>query len=638
MPMLPRALITLGLLMFVSLLHADDVGGRQVLLGPGANPAKLRITSNTDRQTWRFDGDVLEVTVVPGKKATPTLFISPSEGAWDLSAHGHIEALITNPDTKKPLRIELRVDNEGPWQQKPWNVEFTRVLPAKTMPLKVVFGHHYGYKPGYQLDPARIPKIALYFTDADQPVTYRIESIIAAGPAGEVPPVNKAAIRHIPPEGYILGGAGVTLSEKQIEARGGAQTTLVDHAGQSALDITLPASGGSTLALTPVQGAWDLGNSTHLAVVFTNTGSVPVKPAFFLQNGNRDESTDTYATDTPLAPGKSATVMLAYAAREIWQGPQGDLSRHAARRGTHGSRFKSDKAARIAFTFEHTGDARLRIDSIRAGVITAPLPEWVGQRPPVPGDWKITLRDEFDGDTLDTKVWEPIGPNWYGEKKITRYSKDNVIVGGGTVRLRVEKRPGWHLDDPATKHHADYAAGMLRSYGKWTQKYGYFEARMKLPQKTALWPAFWLMPDRGPDAGEQWKRQSTDPRGMELDVLEHLTRWGPYRYTTAMHWDGYGKNHKATGAAVYFNPTPDSWITSGVLWLPGELTYYVNGREVAHWKHERVGDIPCEVMFTMPIGGWDNEKRPVDSELPADFVIDYVRVWQRADLPPGGQP
>ena len=68
------------------------------------------------------------------------------------------------------------------------------------------------------------------------------------------------------------------------------------------------------------------------------------------------------------------------------------------------------------------------------------------------------------------------------------------------------------------------------------------------------------------------------------------------------------------------------------------LAYYVNGREVARWEHPRVGDIASEIMFTMPVGGWDNEKLPVDSELPADFLIDYVRVWQRADLTPGGKP
>jgi beta-glucanase (GH16 family) len=630
--MYPRTLLVLGALLLAPLLRADDVGGRQTLLGPGVNPSKLIIKSNTDRQTWRYDGDALVVTVEPGKKSTPTLFIMPADGsAWDLAAHGHVEASISVPAGDAPLSFEMRVDNDGRWQDKPWNVERTRVLPGKTMPIKVIFGYHYGYNPGYKLDPSKVSKVGIYFADSAKPVTYRIESISAGGPSGETPPVDPRTIRHTLPEGYLLGGAGATLDAKQLETHGGLKASVTTAKGQSAVDVAV-STDQDVLAIVPPQGAWDLSKSTNVEVTFTNTGSVPVTPSFFLQSGGRDEVTDTGTTGAALAPGKSATVTVPYGSEEMWEGPQGDLTQPAARRGTNGSRFKSEKVNRIAFTFARSGDAKLRIDSIRAVVVTAPLPDWVGTRPPVPGDWKMTLQDEFDGNTLNLDVWEPTGPNWWGEKAITRYSKDNVIIGGGTVRLRVEKRPGWHLDDPSTKQQGDYAAGILRTYGKWTQKYGYFEARVKLPEKTALWPAFWLMPDRGVEAGEQWKRQSTYPQGMELDVLEHLTRWGPYRYTTAMHWDGYGKNHKATGAGAYFNPTPDGWITTGVLWLPGELTYYVNGRAFAHWKNERIGDIPCEVMFTMPIGGWDNDKRPVDAELPADFIIDYVRIWQRADL------
>jgi hypothetical protein len=36
-------------------------------------------------------------------------------------------------------------------------------------------------------------------------------------------------------------------------------------------------------------------------------------------------------------------------------------------------------------------------------------------------------------------------------------------------------------------------------------------------------------------------------------------------------------------------------------------------------------------MFTLPSGGWDNSPLD-DGRLPDDFVIDYVRVWQRKDL------
>src|SRR5690606_32158814 len=44
----------------------------------------------------------------------------------------------------------------------------------------------------------------------------------------------------------------------------------------------------------------------------------------------------------------------------------------------------------------------------------------------------------------------------------------------------------------------DYASGAIQTYNKWTHGYGYFEARMKMSDAAGTWPAFWLLPDRGP--------------------------------------------------------------------------------------------------------------------------------------------
>jgi beta-glucanase (GH16 family) len=140
------------------------------------------------------------------------------------------------------------------------------------------------------------------------------------------------------------------------------------------------------------------------------------------------------------------------------------------------------------------------------------------------------------------------------------------------------------------------------------------------------------MPDRGEQAGPHNIRQDTDKGGMEFDILEHLTRWGPCRYNIALHWDGYREKHKRTGSdKIYVQPDKEGFITAGLLWLPGSVAFYGNGHEVARWDNPRVSSIPSDMMFTLPTGGWDNS-RLNDARLPADFLIDYVRVWQRKDL------
>jgi beta-glucanase (GH16 family) len=140
-----------------------------------------------------------------------------------------------------------------------------------------------------------------------------------------------------------------------------------------------------------------------------------------------------------------------------------------------------------------------------------------------------------------------------------------------------------------------------------------------------------MMPDRGGD-GPQWKRQYTGDSAMEFDIYEALTRWGPRRYNIAMHWDGYDKNHKHIGSdKVYALPDAEGFIVVGLLWTPGSVVFYANGQPVGQWDNPRISSVPSTLMFTLPCGGWDNNAIE-DATLPADFVIDYVRCWQRKDL------
>jgi beta-glucanase (GH16 family) len=61
------------------------------------------------------------------------------------------------------------------------------------------------------------------------------------------------------------------------------------------------------------------------------------------------------------------------------------------------------------------------------------------------------------------------------------------------------------------------------------------------------------------------------------------------------------------------------------------MVLYGNGHEVARWEDPRISSVPSDLMFTLPMGGWDNDALD-DARLPADFELDYVRVWQRRDL------
>ncbi len=290
-----------------------------------------------------------------------------------------------------------------------------------------------------------------------------------------------------------------------------------------------------------------------------------------------------------------------------------------------------------------------------AGPVFVP-PAWLGTRPPVAGDWVQVMADEFDGAKLDDARWTPrlpwIGPIPY---ELQRYSDQNVQVADGNLIIRCEKRSGHLYDNPAWPSR-DYTTGAVTSYPNWRWKYGYVESRMKRPTALGLWPAFWTMPDRGPLPGAtaptgdwqaRWevarsnpdknRRRSTDVDGMELDIMEHCTRFGPFRHNSAAHWDGYGKDHKSTGTSrIYARPDKDGYIVAGLLWEPGHLAWYCNGELVGEWRDPRIASVPASLKFTVQMGGWAGNEVD-DAALPQDFLIDWVRVWQLRERLPSGQ-
>lgn len=598
---------------------------------PASPPAKVILEMNDDalKRLTPTSGQVtvarsqdpaapgIVVTIQPGPEGYPGINLKPEGASWDLAAFGHVEARVVNTGTK-PISIALRLDNAGNWQDNPWNTESVSLEPGKPGTVTTIFGYSYGKKPGYALKSAAVSNIMLFAGKSDAVQSFRIESLVAGGPAGEKPPVDPNSIRINPKDGVLLG-AGVALDAATQIAAKGAQGTLAGAGDQQTLRVVFPAAkGDQSVAVKPAAGRWDLRDYLEVRVKVRNAGQTPVTPRVRLESNGGPS--DTIATAAPLAPGAEAEITVPFAAA---------VTANLNQKGT-GNRVTNDAVSGITIMAESgEGERALLVQSIKAGLPPLELPGWLGKRPPVDGEWVKTLDEEFDGPTIDDSIWNIAGPNYWDKK--SHWSKDNVILGDGVVKLRYEKKRGFHNDDPKEKE-SDYAAGFLETYGKWVQRYGYFEARMKLPKAPGLWPALWMMPDRGVAAGEQWRRQDTGNGGMEFDIMEQLTRWGPNRYNVAMHWDGYGKDHKHHGSdKIYVQPDKDGFITAGLLWTPGLAIYYANGKEVLRWEDPRVSNVPSDLMFTLPMGGWDNSPLD-DAQLPADFIIDYVRAWQRKDL------
>ena len=591
--------------------------GRQSkpLLGPDEDAVKRMQPSSAQVSVSRLPIG-LAVAIASGEENYPGVALKPEGGAWNLSGYGHVEARLTNTGTKD-IFLSLRVDNAGDWHANPWNTESVALKPGETRTVQTIFGYAYGFKPNFALKPEAVVQVLIFTAKSDAPQSFRIESVMASGPAGEKPPLAPEDVRIKPPNGFLLGGDATGNVASQFSARN-AQNSL-DTKGN--WRIALPASGDEqTATIQPAQGRWDLRDFLEVRVKIKNEGASAITPRARLES-NGGASRWMSAT-APLAPGHETEITLPFTNDVPMNLNQKDSTQRVASNSVSG--------VSVALDGIHSERA-LMVQSVRAVLPPSPiLPDGLGKRPPVVGEWVQTLNENFDGTTIDAARWNIVTQNYWDKR--SHFSKDNLLVANGLATLRMEKKRGYDWDDP-TRSQTDYAVGYLDSYGKWTQRYGYFEARMKLPSAPGLWPAFWMMPDRGVAAGpEQWKRGDTKNGGMEFDIMEHLTGWGPNRYNIAQHWDGYDKDHQSNGSdKTYLQPDKDGFITCGLLWLPGEVVYYGNGQELLHWKNERISNVPSNLIFYMVTGGWEN--LPLDdAKLPADFSIDYVRAWQRQDL------
>ncbi len=260
-------------------------------------------------------------------------------------------------------------------------------------------------------------------------------------------------------------------------------------------------------------------------------------------------------------------------------------------------------------------------------------------QPPVPGNWNLVFSDEFD--SFNPQYWNLAQPD--GKLTLSKgkaaFQAENVYVDNGNLVI-VSRREKLEIPKADGKFHkTKFTSGYVDSFGKFTQRYGYIEARMKLPRARGLWPAFWLMPDRGDNFKSNGRRSTYElhanntslGKGMEIDIVEHLTKWKPNEMHYAAHWDRFREDLKSFSNGYELKTSPADYITFGLHWAPNLLTWYTDGVEIARLESERVADVPLYLIFSTNMGGWAGDIKA--KKLPDYTYIDYVKVWALEPTP-----
>jgi len=249
------------------------------------------------------------------------------------------------------------------------------------------------------------------------------------------------------------------------------------------------------------------------------------------------------------------------------------------------------------------------------------------------GGWFVTIDEDFDGDTL-SREWAP-SPHGLRNKE---YWCDNMLeIGGGTVKVYAAALEDNECDICPAK--GEFTSGietrLLEDGRGYEQAFGYYECRVKIPNTTGLWSAFWLQSTSMGRVGDKGRD------GSEIDIYESAFPFSPTSVGNAILWDGYAEragvlgNITDSGIDLY----DGDWHTYSLLWTPKYYVFFVDG--TATWKTNAggVSKVPEFIRLTVEIRR--GETGPYGSPLgefkgtkenPDVFEIDYVKVYQHTDF------
>jgi beta-glucanase (GH16 family) len=223
---------------------------------------------------------------------------------------------------------------------------------------------------------------------------------------------------------------------------------------------------------------------------------------------------------------------------------------------------------------------------------------------PLPG-YALAWSDEFDGTALDAAKWTYRTDS----KNLSTQKSENVVVKDGLLRLTLKKEAA------GGKNYT--GAGII---SRPAFKYGYYEARIKMPDGDGWHNSFWLMKHDGSGTTDsQEASQGIDI--VQNDCIDHQS------YTVAVN----KYNPLPTETLGYQRlPSPDlaaDFHVFGCEFTPAAAKFFLDGNLVQTVAAARIQHGEMNVWFSSIASHLGGTVQVDNAALPQEAQCDYVRVY-----------
>ena len=229
------------------------------------------------------------------------------------------------------------------------------------------------------------------------------------------------------------------------------------------------------------------------------------------------------------------------------------------------------------------------------------------------GKWEMVLEDEFNGSVLNRRLWATDYPRAGEAARSNKpngeaqwYHDNNIDISGGVLHLTAKRQS---YTGPLSGDTWQYTSGMVRTQPALHLRYGYIEARVKLPQGSGFWPAFWTWP-------------SDNNNHPEIDVMEFYGD-NPTRLYLTYHGDEGSNGHVL--------PATDwsaGWHVLAANITPQQINWYIDGHKVHSLRTTSINR-DMDVILNLAIADGSRAPAPnASTPFPSSLMVDYVRIWK----------